>query len=417
MGEEVSFKSYEQHQGQLFPAYLSEALDPSDPAFFIDDVVESLDLSSFEARYAGMGEHAYQPRLLLKLWLYGAPQRVYSGREIARKVHRDLGFRYLAGCGPYPDFRTINRFRVRHREDFAEVFRQTVVLAREAGLGKLGVVAIDGTKIRANTSRHKAMSHGRMKKEEKRLAREIEQILGRMDRVNEAEDRRHGDDDGDGGLPRELQDARARREKIRVLREQLEREKAEQGEKVEDRNQKSFADPEARMMMTGEGSLHYAYNAQAAVSEDGILVATGMTRSPRDSGQLVAMVEALHRNVGDKAGTILADNGYLTEGALREMRRRKQRCLVAVGREGRRPSKWPTGPETQRMHRVLRLPWAKRCYRRRKTQGERPYAEIKQAMGFRRFALRGVAKVRGEWDLVCAAYNLRRLCALREVSG
>ncbi len=152
------FKTYEQGQGALFPAHLAEGLDPRDPAFFIDEGVEALDLRGFEQRYARRGEHAYAPRMLLKLWLYAASQGIHGGREIARKVYRDLGFRYLAGEGAYPDFRTINRFRVRHREDFADVFRQTVTLARRAGLAKLGMVAIDGSKIRANTSRHKAIA-------------------------------------------------------------------------------------------------------------------------------------------------------------------------------------------------------------------------------------------------------------------
>ena len=126
MGDEEVFKAYEQGQGQLFPAQLAGGLESGDPAFFIDEVVEALDLEGFERRYARRGEHAYAPRMLLKLWLYGASQGVHSGREIARKIYRDPGFRYLAGEGPYPDFRTINRFRVRHREDFAEVCRQTV---------------------------------------------------------------------------------------------------------------------------------------------------------------------------------------------------------------------------------------------------------------------------------------------------
>ena len=276
MGGEIQFKACEQDQGQLFPAYLAEALDPSDPAFFVNDLVEGLDLSAFEARYGAIGEHAYPPRMLLKLWLFGAIAGVYSGREIARRLHYDLRFRYLAG-ELRPDFRTINRFRVRHREDFAEVFRQTVRVARRSGLAKLGRVAIDGSKLRANTSRHKAMSHGRMVEAEERLDDEIAQILAQMDELNEAEDEEHGDDEGGGGLPQELCDRERRREKIRAVRKQLEQEKAE---KLEAKSQKSFADPDANMMKTGEGSLQYCYNAQAATSEDGILVATGLTTSP-----------------------------------------------------------------------------------------------------------------------------------------
>jgi transposase len=408
MGDEIRFKSYEQQQGQLFPGHLRDALDPSDPVFFIDDAVESLDVSGFEEHYAGMGERAYPPRMLLKLWLFGATAGVYSGRELARRVHWDLRFRYLAG--PLrPDFRTINRFRSRHREEFAEIFRQTVQMARAAGLGQLGLVAIDGTKIRANTSRHKAMSHGRMKEEEARLEDEMAQILAQMDEVEAREDREHGeDDDGSGGLPQELQDREKRLEKLRAVRQQLE---AEKGSKLEAKHQKSFADPDAQMMKVGDGSLQYAYNAQAAMSEDGIIVATGLTSVGNDQGQLVPMVEAVKEVTGQKPKLAVADAGYRSEAGLKTLQRRRQRCLVALGREGKGAAKWPQGKYSRRMHQILRLPWARARYALRKTVGERPFAEIKATMGFRRFALRGKSKVRGEWDLVCAAFNLKRLRA------
>ncbi|MFN2428096.1 MAG: transposase, partial [Candidatus Binatia bacterium] len=237
--EPERFKPYEQDQGQLLPSFVAESLDPADPVFFINEVVETMDLAAFEARYSTNGEHAYPPRLLLKLWLFGVTQGVYSGREISRRLQWDLRFRYLAGSAERPDFRTINRFRVRHTEDFAELLRQTVQMARRAGLVRLGLVTVDGTKVRANTSRHKAMSHARMVEEEKRLAAEIRAITRRLDEVNSQEDRDCGeDDDGTGGLPKELQDRKTRREKIRQLREQLE---AEKGEKLEGRHQKSFA--------------------------------------------------------------------------------------------------------------------------------------------------------------------------------
>jgi transposase len=401
MGSEIEFKEYEQHQGQLFPAHLSDALDSGDPVFFISDLVEGLDLEVFEHRYAAMGEHAYPPRMLLKLWLFGAIAGVYSGREIAQRVRWDLRFRYLAG-GLSPDFRTINRFRVRHREDFAEVFRQTVRTARASGLGKLGRVAIDGSKIRANTSRHKAMSHARMKQAEAQLEDEIAQILAQMDECNAAEDEEHGDDDGSGGLPAELQDREQRIAKLRAVRKQLE---AERGSELKPKSQKSFADPDANMMLTGEGALQYCYNAQAAASEDGIIVAVEVTTSVRDVGQLVPMVEAVTANTGRRPGIVVADNGYLSESNLAQLARQRQRGLLAVGRDGKKAMRWPKGRRTQRMHRILRLPWARRIYAYRKTQGERLFAEIKQTMRFRRFSLRGRANIRGEWNLVCAAAN------------
>ncbi len=403
MGGEIEFKGYEEDQGDLFAAHLSDALDPSDPVFFINDFVEGLDLDAFEGRYAPMGERAYPPRVLLKLWLFGAIEGVYSGREITRRLRWDLRFRYLAG-GQTPDFRTINRFRVRHRLDFAVVFVQTVRTARASGLGQLGRVAIDGTKIRANTSRHKAMSHGRMEQAEAQLEAEMAEILRQLDAVNEREDEDHGDDDGAGGLPAELQDRQRRVEKLRAVREQLE---AERGPNLKSSSQKSFADPDANMMMTGEGSLQYCYNAQAATSEDGIIVATGMTGSPLDVQELVPMVDAIRATTRRKPGRVVADAGYLSESNLRELHAKRQRCLVAV--RGRKPRAWPRGRHTRRMHHTLRLPWAKKIYRYRKTQGERPFAEIKQTMRFRRFALRGRANIRGEWDLVCAAFNAMQL--------
>lgn len=404
MGGEIEFKAYAPEQGQLLPSYMADALDPSDPAFFVDEVVEGLELRAFERRYSAAGERAYPPRMLLKLWLFAAISGVYSGREIARRLHYDLRFRYLAG-ELRPDFRTINRFRMMHVEDFREVLRQTVQIAREAGLGKLGRVAIDGTKIRANTSRHKAMSRGRMDEAEAQLDDEIGQILMQIEEQNAAEDEEHGDGDGGGGLPEELQSREARRERIRAARAQLEQEK---GEKLEDRHQKSFADVEANMMKTGEGSLAYCYNAQAAVSEDGIIVATELSSTPRDEASLEPVLDEIEAHTGEAPGRVLADKGYLTEKTLEAMKTRKQKCLIAVGREGKRP-KWPKGSLTRRMHWTLRLPWAQDLYRHRKTQGERPFAVIKGPMAFRRFMLRTKRKARGEWDLVASAFNLAAL--------
>jgi transposase len=409
------FKPYEQDQGQLLPSFVADGLDPADPVFFIHEVVEQMDLTAFESRYSAVGEHAYPPRLLLKLWLFGVTQGVYSGREIGRRLHWDLRFRYLVGSAEHPDFRTINRFRVRHAADFSEILRQTLLLARQAKLVRLGVVTVDGTKILANTSRHKAMSHEGMVEAEERLDAEIRAITRRLDEVGEQEDRDCGeDDDGGGGLPEELQDRKTRREKIRALRAQLE---AEKGDKLENRHQKSFADPDAQMMKTGDGSLQYSYNAQAAVSQDGLIVAAELTRDATDFAQLVPMTEAVEEMMGEKPALIVADKGYLSEEVLAKMHTREQRCLVATGREGKSEAKWPSQPLSQAMSRTLRLPWADHIYRRRKTQAERPFAEIKAVMKFRRFSLRGVLKVTGEWGLVCAGFNLRRLMAAAAAGG
>jgi transposase len=410
MGGEIEFKAYDQHQGQLLPGFVGDALDPADPVFFVDDAVEGLDLTPFEKLYSALGEHAFPPRMLLKLWLFGAIAGVYSGREIARRLYWDLRFKYLAGA-LRPDFRTINRFRSDHRAAFASVLLQTIELARAAGLARLGRVAIDGTKQKANTSRYKAMSHKRMREAEAQLKDEIAQILMQIEELNAEEDEREGDDgDGSGGLPAELQRREERLEKIRRARQRLEKEK---GEKLEDRHQKSFADPEANVMKTGEKAFTYCYNAQAATSEDGIIVATDLSASPDDRPQLVPMLDAVEKNTGERPDTALADKGYLTEENLETLQRRGQRCLVAVGREGKKPPKWPKGSATRRMHRLLRLPWARELYAHRKTQGERPFAEIKQRMQFLRFSMRGRLKASGEWNLVCAAFNLKTIWRAR----
>jgi transposase len=406
MGGEIEFKAYEQHQGELLPAFVGDALDPADPVFFVDDAVEGMDLEAFEQGYSALGEHPFPPRMLLKLWLFAAIAGVYSGREIARRLYWDLRFKYLAGA-LRPNFRTINRFRSDHREAFAAVLLQTIELARAAGLARLGRVAIDGTKQKANTSRYKAMSHKHMREAEAQLKDEIAQILMQIEELNAEEDERDGDDgDGSGGLPAELQRREQRLERIRKARRQLE---AEKGEKLEDRHQKSFADPEANLMKTGEKAFAYCYNAQLAVSEDGFIVATGLSASPDDRVQLVPMIDAVKENTGEDPEVALADTGFLTEENLEKLDRRGQRCLVAVGRERKKPAKWPKGSATQRMHRILRLPWARELYAYRKTQGERPFAEIKQRMRFLRFSLRGRLKCQGEWNLVSAAFNLKEL--------
>lgn len=405
MGGEIEFKAYAPGQGELLPSFTADALDPTDPAFFVDEVVEGLDLRAFERRYSARGEHAHPPRMLLKLWLFAAIAGVYSGREIARRLHYDLRFRYLAG-DLRPNFRTINRFRMAHVEDFRQVLRETIRIAREAGLARLGRVAIDGTKIRANTSRHKSMSRGRMDEAEARLDDEIGQILMQIEELNTAEDDEHGDDDGGGGLPQELRSRAARRERIRAARERLEQDK---GEKLEDRHQKSFADLDANMMKTGEGALTYCYNAQAAVSEDGIIVATELSTTPRDEASLELVLDEIEANTGERPERVLADSGYLTEPTLAAMESRGQKCLIAVGREGKKP-KWPKQPLSRKMHRTLRLPWAQALYAHRKTQGERPFAVIKGPMQFKRLMLRTKRKARGEWDLLASAFNLAALC-------
>jgi transposase len=321
-----------QRQGQLLPAFVDDALDPSDPVFFIDDVVDGLELTALERRYAPLGEHAYDPRLLLKLWLYGATQGVYSGRELARRVRRDLAFRYLAGDGPVPDFRTMHRFRVRHREDFAAVLRATVRLAQGAGLVRLGLVAIDGTKLRANTSRAKALSHQRMVETEARLEAGIAAVLQRLDAVHAAEDAEHDEDDeGSGGLPVELQDRQRRLARLQTVRAQLEREK---GEALTPKHQKSGRDDDdgrgPRRRADGQGV------SERGESRDAAGAGTGMSDrgGPRGQrGALAARRRDANRRWGFGAASYAAGR---TCGANGTWSRRPATCAASSHSGSRR---------------------------------------------------------------------------------
>ena len=241
-----------------------------------------------------------------------------------------------------------------------------------------------------------------MKEAEEQLEDEIAQILAQMDECNEAEDEEHGDDDGGGGLPAELQDREQRVAKLRAVRKQLE---AERGSELKPKSQKSFADPDANMMLTGEGSLQYCYNAQAATSEDGIIVAAEITTSPRDVGQLVPMVEAVKANTGRRPGIAVADNGYLSESNLEQLAAPASALLDRRRARGQEADALADGPPHAADASDPASALGTANLRHRKTQGERPFAEIKQTMRFRRFSLRGRANIRGEWNLVCAAAN------------
>jgi hypothetical protein len=257
-----------------------------------------------EQRYAVLGEHAYDPRVLLKLWLYAATQGVFRGRELARRLRRDVAVRVLVGDGPVPDCRTITRFRGCHRVDVAGVLRETGRLAQAAGLVRLGVVAIDGPQLRANTSRSKALRHRRMVEAEARMAADTATLLARRDEVNAAEDAEHGeDDDGSGGLPAELQD-RAAREADGGARA------AGGGEGTEARAAapKESGGPDADMMRVGnDAALTYASNAQAATSADGVIVAVGLTTTVPDTPQAVPMIGAVKAVTGAAPGCALCD--------------------------------------------------------------------------------------------------------------
>jgi len=437
----TSFLPYEPEQDFLLPPSLSEWLPENHLAYFVGEVIDRLDLQIFYARYEGDGRRnqPFDPAMVVKVLVYGYASGVFSSRKIANKLYEDVAFRML-GAGNFPSHRTICDFRVRHLPELTELFAQVVRLARELGLVKLGVLGLDGTKIKANASKHKAMSYGRMKEQEQKLKQEIEALLERARTTDAQEDARFGVDQAEEQLPEELRRRQVRLAKIEAAKARLEARQAEadreRGRHPDDEQrrgdgagrpfkrrfgepepkaQDNFTDPQSRIMKMGTG-FEQCYNAQAAVDgESQIIIASGLTNNAADNGELLPMVEAVSNNLGQLPERVLADSGYRSEQAFAGLEAKGVQVLVALGREGKGrtaidPERYPA---SARMAERLATPEGKAHYRRRKVIPEPVFGWIKHVMGFRQFSLRGLSKVRGEWSLVCLAVNVRRLWALQ----
>jgi transposase len=434
MGE--IFEPYDPDQAHLFPPSPTDWLPEGHLVYFISDTVDAFDVKPFVAKYLdredGRGSLAYHPRMLLKVLIYSYGVGVFSSRKIASGLEDLVALRYLAG-GNRPSHRTIARFRQENIEHFERIFVDVVRVARRAGLLKLGTVAIDGTKIQANASKHKAMSYGRMQEEEERLRRQIKKITDIANGVDEAEDKQFGPDFRGDELPAELQRRKDRKARIREAMKQLEeeqaredeakkrgehREKTGRGPKLKRKNgtppetkQANFTDPESRIMITGRRSFEQCYNAQAAVDEkEHIILAVDVGTNPSDNNELIAMVDAVKRNCQTAPKRILADSGYKSEANFKVLEKRRIDAYVALGRGENLPSDVsPSRPATRRMARKLRTKRGRARYKLRKTLVEPIFGWAKQALGFRSFLMRGLRNVRGEWNLVCLALNLRRM--------
>lgn len=432
-------------QGLLLPPSLRDWLPLDHLAWFIFDTVDELDLDAFLARYraCGKGEQAYPPQMLLKVLLYAYSTGVFSSRKIAAKLETDVAFRVL-GAGLFPDFRTICRFRTRHRDDFSNVFVQVVQIAQEAGLVKMGTLAIDGTKIKASASKHRAMSYDRMKSEEKRLRREVRKIVAATKRQDALEDREFGPDFRGDELPAELSRRETRLKTIQAAKKRLEERKAQEAREVDERkarqaedqdreppkerpelrkypkgkpkpkDQENFTDPDSRIMLDGSGAFQQSYNAQIAVDEhEQIIVATLVTNVAPDVGHLIPIIDRAEQAVGTSPRRVLADAGYRSEENFARLRERKIDGYISLGREGKTPQRIRL-PETVAMKRKLGTMRGRATYKKRKWIAEPAFGWIKAGQGFRQFLLRGVDKVRAEWDLVCSATNLRRMATRME---
>lgn len=436
-----TFKRYDNvDQGLLLPPSLRDWLPEDHLVWFISDTVDELDLDAFLERYriSGKGEQAYPPRTMLKILLYSYSTGVFSSRKIAANLETDVALRVL-GAGLFPDFRTICRFRTRHGDDFTDVFVQVVQIATEAGLTKFGTLAIDGTKIKANASKHRAMSYERMKAEEKRLRNEIRKIVAATKKQDSLEDQEFGPDFRGDELPAELSRRETRLKTILEAKKRLEERKAEDSRQEDERkaqkakdegrdpprerpelrkhpkgqpkpkDQENFTDPDSRIMVDGSGAFQQSYNAQIAVdATEQIIVGALVSNTAPDARHLMPVIDQVEQLLGVKPRKVLADAGYKSEENFRRLRERNIDGYVAVGRDGRTPRR-SDGREVQAMQRKLNTKRGRATFKKRKHIAEPPFGWIKSVLGFRSFSLRGLEKVGAEWMLVCTAVNLRRL--------
>ena len=435
----TTFRRYAPDQSLLLPPDVRAWLPAGHLAHHVSDLVDGLDLTAFYGAYAGDGRRnaPYEPRMMVKVLLYAYATGVFSSRGIARRLEEDVAFRVLA-AGNFPQHRTVCEFRRRHLEDFKALFVEVVRLARELGLARFGKLSIDGTKVRANASKHKAMSYGRMQEEERRLAGEIDALVRAARDADAAEDERFGPDARGDELPSALRRREDRLAAIRAAKERLEAAqraaddaggrqpgqarnpkggrpyKRGYGE-PDEKAQSNFTDPESGIMKTSNDGFQQCYNAQVAVDgEHQLVVATEVTANASDQGGLPLLLDEVAETVGEQPDTVLADAGYSNERDLVNLETRGVDGYVSLGREGKtaRPRDPGQYPATNRMAEKLSKPAGRAAYAERKWLSEAPHGWIKHVLGFRRFSLRGLAKVRGEWDLVCLALNAKRLHAL-----
>src|SRR6516225_6502013 len=414
-----SYRVYLPEQDLLLPPSLRDWLPEDHLAYFVSDVVDQLELSAIETVYEEeeRGQPPYHPRMMTKILLYGYCVGVFSSRRIEQKLSEDVGFRVLA-AGNEPDFRTISDFRKLHLAALQGLFDQVLQIALQAGTMKLGRVVLDGSKVKANASKHKAMSYGRMQEDEKRLKEEVRRLLAQAEATDAEEDARYGPDGRDDELPPELARRETRLKRIREAKRALEERAREQAKskgepeekaKPEAKMQYNFTDPESRIMPGADGFVQ-AYNAQVAVEPDlQLIVGQLVTQEVNDKQQMQPLVQVIQEQSGQKPGEVVSDSGYCSEANLQYIEKKKIEGYVAVDRESYRDREQPCprGPlptgatRVDRMRRKLQTKKGAAIYATRKTIVEPVFGQIKQARGFRQFLLRGLKKVQGEWAIIC----------------
>jgi len=448
-----NFRPVDRKTTYLLPPSIEDWLSERHLARFVVEIIEGLDLSAMSGAYRGSGSAGYHPSVLLALLVYGYATGVFSSRKLERATYDSVAFRFVA-ANQHPDHDTIATFRKRFLKEIEALFVKILLLARETGVLKLGTVALDGTKVHANASRHSALSYEHASKIEEQLQLEVAELLAKAEAADKT-------DVPDGmSIPEELARREERLKKIAEAKakiearakERYEREKAEYDQKMAAREAKEKAtgkkpggktphppaegpkpndqinltDEESRVMPVAGGGFEQCYNAQALVAEDSLLVvATGVVQAPNDKQQVEPMLEkiaALAEPVG-KVETLLGDNGFFSEANVNACAAAGVEPLLATGRESHHPSlderfaEAPEAPENptpvEAMAHKLKTPEGKKLYAKRKCIPEPVFGIIKSVLGFRQFLLRGLDNVRGEWSLVTMAWNIKRMFTLK----
>ena len=439
------FRKWTPDQNHLFPPSPRDWLPPNHLVYFLLDVCEQMDISPIIDDYDSEqgGQPPFHPRMMLVLLLYAYSVGVFSSRKIMQRCETDVAFRVIVG-DDIPDFRRIAEFRKRHLQHMQLLFVEILSLCRAAGLLQVGRLALDGTKIKANASRHKAMSYDRMTSEEERLQKEIDALLKQAQASDEADDAEHGIDLRGDELPEALNRRETRLQKIReakaALEEQARQKAAAHAAQLEaegrtpranpdeavpqPKDQRNFTDPQSKIMKTSNKGFDQCGNAQAVVNEAQIIVSADVTDQANDSRQVEPMVAQTLENleavgVEENIGAFTADAGYFSEDNVTTLaaNERIEEAYIATGRlkhheqvpdapQGR-PPKDLTAKE--KMARKLRTKQGRVEYSRRKAIVEPPFGQIKHCRGFRQFLLRGLEQMRGEWKLVCLTHKLLKL--------
>ena len=439
------FRQWTPDQNHLFPPSARDWLPENHLVYFLLDVCEQVDISPIVAAYDSEqgGQPPFHPRMMLVLLLYGYSVGVFASRRIMARCETDVAFRVIVG-DDIPDFRRIAEFRQRHLQHMQLLFVEILSLCREAGLLKVGRLALDGTKIKANASRHKAMSYDRMTSEEERLQQEIDELLRQAQASDEADDAEHGVDRRGDELPEALNRRETRLQKIRqakaALEEQARQKAADHAARLEaegrtprkdpdaavpqPKDQRNFTDPESKIMKTSNKGFDQCGNAQAVANEAQIIVSADVTDQANDSRQVEPMVAQTLEHldavgVEENIGAFTADAGYFSEDNVTALaaNERIDEAYIATGRlkhheqvpdapKGRPPQDLTT---KEKMAHKLRTKKGREEYARRKAIVEPPFGQIKHCRGFRQFLLRGLEQMRGEWKLVCLTHNLLKL--------